>query len=210
MANLRDHLLYERVGQDADLNDNVQSLVTTIQESLSEVSAAVSVKILDRIDVATITALGWSAKYNISSWIRHEATRLSKFAAIEISGKPPLPGSTPFLLGHFLVMRDVLEALGDIAVLADVLRILVTTKQEAILAAMVDTIHWHALALSGMGAFESLQSVYGQAYISLRSARPCVLLFATALMDLCQVYPSSTTHYQRRSWSSFGGVLTFQ
>ncbi|KAK5957339.1 RNA polymerase II mediator complex subunit [Knufia fluminis] len=193
MVNLRSHLLKTQLGIVAVGNTTTQNFLAAIQRAMHEAQLNPSSAHVVQLKFEEMRDLDWSMKFEISRWIRSEAGQLSKLAMVEVPGKPPLPGSKPFTLGQFLILRDVLEALGDIAVLADVLHVLSNSKQEAILAALIDTIHCNASTLSAIGALEPLHKLYGQAYIALRGMRPCILLFTTALIDLCQHFPCQIT-----------------
>ena len=193
MTNLRDHVLKTQVSPRSSDAVVVQKFVSTIISAIYEAQMDQPSHAFMQLDLAELRAIGWSARFEISRRIRGEAGQLSRLAEIEVPGKPPLPGSRPFTLEQFLIIRHVLEALGDIAVLADVLHVLSKTKQESILAALVETVHYNASALSAIGALEPLQKLYSQAYVALRVMKPCMLLFAAALMDLCQQFPCQIT-----------------
>lgn len=193
LINLKDHLL-RSIGRDPPYSKgDVQMVKDVLKQALKDAEAASGPSKTTHLQILTSQQFDWSARFDISQWLRGEAGHLVQVTTIEVPGKPPLPGSRTFTLSQFLIMRDVLEALGDIAILADILSMLSRTKQESILAAMVDTVHCNAAALSAIGALEPLQKTYGQAYIALRGARPSLLLFATALVDLCQNFPCAIT-----------------
>ena len=193
MINLRNHLLKLQARSYAPDTITTQNSIAAILRAIHEAETHPSTQASVQLNFEEIPTLDWSAKFELSGKIRYEAEQLSKLAVIEVPGKPPLPGSRPFTLDQFLVIRNVLEALGDIAVLADVLHVLSNTKQENVLAALVDTLHCNAPAFSAIGALEQLQKLYSQAYVALRAMRPCILLFATALIDICQYFPCQIT-----------------
>lgn len=193
LVNLKNHLLRSVGKVQPHHDENVQTIKDFLKQTLQEAEQTSNTPATQRVQLLASKQLDWSVRFEISQWLRGEASYMAQLTMIEIPGKPPLPGSKTFSLSQYLVIRDVLEVLGDIAVLADVLSMLSRTKQESILAALVNTIHCNATALSAIGALDPLQKMYGQAYIALRAARPSLLLFATALVDLCQNYPCAIT-----------------
>lgn len=193
LVNLKNYLL-QGIGKNVSANDEqVRMIKSSLARALNEAEDESSAATMEHIQQLTSEKLDWSARFEIGQWLRGEVGHLAQRTMTEIPGKPPLPGSRAFRLNQFLVIRDVLEIFGDIAILADVLSILSQTTQEDILAAMVDTVHCNAAALSAIGALEPLQKIYGQAYVTLRAMRPSLLLFATSLADLCQSFPCAIT-----------------
>lgn len=193
LVNLKNHLLRSNGTSSPYSEEDVQMVKDVLKQALKDAEGAAGTPTTAHIQLLTSKQFDWSARFDISQWLRGEAGHLVEVTTIEVPGKPPLPGSKTFSLNQFLIMRDTLEVLGDIAILADILSMLSRTKQESILAAMVDTVHCNAAALSAIGALEPLQKTYGQAYIALRGARPSLLSFATALVDLCQHFPCAVT-----------------
>jgi len=193
MINLKNHLLKTLTRPCSFDASTTRNVIATVLHAIHEAQIVPSARTTVQLDLGQMQTLDWSARFEIARRVRFEAGQLSKLAVIEVPGKPPLPGSRPFTIDQFLVIRNVLEALEDIAVLADVLHVLSNTKQENILAALVDTLHRNAPAFSAIGALEPLQKLYCQAYVTLRAMRPCMLLVAAALIDLCQHFPCQIT-----------------
>lgn len=193
VINLRNHLLKSAGKIVSRQDEDLQTVKDVLRRLLQESEKTPVAMAIQSIRSLKLGGLCWSTKFEISQWLREEAGDMAQYTMIEIPGRPPLPGSKVLVLNQYLLLREVLESLGDVAVLADVVSMLSRTKQESILAALVDTIHYNAVAFSAIGALEPLQRTYGQAYITLRTARPSLLLFATSLLDLCQDYPCVIT-----------------
>ncbi|KAK5087186.1 RNA polymerase II mediator complex subunit [Lithohypha guttulata] len=193
MLHLRSHLLKRQ--QDSSFQDNgeIELIKYALKQVLHEDTSDEGAYKKTEVPLETLQRLDWADRFNLSAFLRAETASLSKLAAVEVAGRPPLPGSRQLTLRQFLVVRDTLEAMDDIALLADVLHLLSNTKQECILAAMADTVHCHAASLSAIGALEPLQKSLGRAYIVLRTVRPCILHLATALVDLCRDFPCPIT-----------------
>lgn len=192
---LKNHLL-KRTGQHSSQNSSKAAILKAEIQSVLESDSQSAQPTTHHLDMRVVQLFDWETRFELTKWLRTEALLLAELAAVEIIGKPPLPGSRLFTLNQFLIIRDAVEAAEDISTLADILHILAKTKQETILAALVDTIHCNALALSAIGALEPLQQLYGQAYLALRSTRPSILLFTTALLDLCYHYPCQLTPFR--------------
>lgn len=194
MINLKNYLL-KRTGHYSSQSLSKAATIKAETQSGLKGKRPLGQSVTEHLDLQAVQLLDWEARFELTKWLRAEAVILAELAAVEIIGKPPLPGSRLFTLDQFLVIRSVIETAEDISTLADILHILSKTKQESILAALVDTIHCNASALSAIGALESLQKLYGQAYLALRAAKPSILLFTTALLDLCYYYPCQTTPF---------------
>lgn len=192
MGHLKQYLL-SAYAQYSPEDNTLSFFITRLQKLLVSNEQESTSAFLTDAENTQLGDMDWSSKFEVCRWLRDQAIDLSKFAEMEISGKPALPGSRSLTLNQFLVIRNVLETAGDISILADVLRILSNTRQEHILACMVDAVHYHAQSLAAIGAFEALQSLYSQAYVALRATRPCMLLFVTSLLDLCLYYPCQIT-----------------
>lgn len=193
IVNLKNHLLRSIGKIQPHHDEHLRTIKNVLKRALQEAENISPPTTAQYIQLLASRQLDWSSRFEISQWLRAEASHLAQLTMFEMPGKPPLPGSKMLSLTQYLIMRDVLEALGDLAILADVVSMLSRTKQENILAALVDTVHCNAAAFSAIGALDPLQRTFGQTYITMRAMRPSLLLFATALLDLCQHYPCAIT-----------------
>ncbi|EXJ58173.1 hypothetical protein A1O7_05598 [Cladophialophora yegresii CBS 114405] len=130
--------------------------------------------------------LPWTIRTRISMWLRARALEGAK---AEQTG-PALPGSRVLNEGQFFLIRHVLESMDDEAVLADVVGILYTSKNDDLVASLVATIHFHADAFSAIGALEFLQKQMCQVYMTWRPTKPTMPLLTSTLLDLCTAIPS--------------------
>lgn len=132
----------------------------------------------------------WTMKYEIAHWLREQASifydpsvRDEKRSASGINGLNAT---------QFCRLRNCLEEIGDLAVLADVLKMVLATPSEEVRALVVDTIARHLPVLSAIGAFETLYQRACQSYLALRATRPAVLHLASSLLSLCTECPNKT------------------
>lgn len=189
-VNLRRYLL-RRINHQVEHDGDTIGLLKTITTDILEDSSHDG-----RVDcelLGQLRQLSWSCRSSVSTFLRSKALEYARTFLNEVPGKPPLPGAQVFSLRQFCVFRAFVESLEDEPVLADVLRIFATTEQESLLAALADTVSYHAESFAAIGALEALQDIYIKRYIALRVIRPNLPLFATALLDLCEQHPTRVT-----------------
>ena len=138
--------------------------------------------------VRLLPGWNWNVRLQISHWIRAFVSEKVKHR-IPAESKHPLQDAQPISNRQFLLLRSSLEILGDEAVLADVLGLCSSLDDEQLHASLVETVTRHADALSAIGALEPLRTRLCQMYMSLRSVKSTMPLFATALLELCSSFP---------------------
>ncbi|EPS26667.1 hypothetical protein PDE_01605 [Penicillium oxalicum 114-2] len=109
---------------------------------------------LDNVPQSLPTSLPWSVKAEVTQWLRRcvvEHTRVS--TCVPQSSLPTLSSQISALTpDEFYLVRDILEKLGDISILADVLNVASSSDDSIILASIADTIHCHLDVLLVIGA----------------------------------------------------------
>ena len=98
--------------------------------------------------------------------------------------------SSSFTWSQFSFIRECLEVMADESVLADVIGLCCSVNDERLQAALVETLSRHAQSFSAIGALEPLQAKLCHNYMALRNMKPTMPLLATALLDLCTLFPS--------------------
>ncbi|KAJ9665859.1 RNA polymerase II mediator complex subunit [Coniosporium apollinis] len=122
------------------------------------------------IDFVTLSKLTFSARLNLSRWLRAELldrmthsdlqttnSGAPTYELVEIEEYPEAnPGTVPFLLRltgeQFKFVRDVIEQLEDFSVLANILEVAVNSSNSAILCTIAETLADHVEVFSVMGA----------------------------------------------------------
>ena len=98
--------------------------------------------------------------------------------------------SSSLTWSQFSFLRECLEVMADESVLADVIGLCCSVSDERLQAALVETLSRHAPSFSAIGALEPLQAKLCHNYMALRNIKPTMPLLATALLDLCSLFPS--------------------
>ena len=88
---------------------------------------------------------------------------------------------------EFFVTRNILEQARDFPILADVLEATTTSADSTVLAAVADTLRFHALAFAVIGALGPICESLVSRYLELRLQRPPDRIFTSSLLELCNV-----------------------
>ncbi|ETI22853.1 hypothetical protein G647_06930 [Cladophialophora carrionii CBS 160.54] len=187
VVNLRRAIL-ERAGFDLNSEEAAfRQCIRFIEQGLAGPNSA-STSPSPSVAEPAFDSLPWTLRTRVSKWLRARALEGAK---AEQTG-PALPGSMVLNEGQFFLIRHILESMEDEAVLADVVGILSTSKNDDLVASLVATIHFHADAFSSIGALELLQKQMCQVYMTWRPTKPTMPLLTSTLLDLCTAFPSKT------------------
>ena len=186
LVNQRNALL-ARAGFDADAEraafDRLREL---LEQRLKSPEEGVSPDLTE-----LLSGWKWNVRLQLSFWLR--AFVSEKVKQISARSKHPLQDAQPISPRQFALLRSSLEILGNEAVLADILGICSAVNDEQLQASTVETVTNHADTFSAIGALEALLTRSCQIYMSLRSVKSTMPLFATALLDLCSTFPTKST-----------------
>lgn len=133
--------------------------------------------------------LTWTVKCEISSWLRDFVQAQCK---LDKDTTQPLGPRHRFRAADLSYVRDILEKMGDLAVLADILGFAANVPEENLLASVVDTIIRHAETLSAIGAFNDLQEKVCRLYLALRPSNLPMTTLATSMLVMLERYPTKT------------------
>ncbi|KAJ5594457.1 Mediator complex subunit Med12 [Penicillium hispanicum] len=158
VANLR-NILLARLGlsrsDEAMVIANVKELVSRRLPAIFDMS------IHAEESISTLPMnLSWAVKAEIGQWLRGvvaEHVRDAKCSTAQVS----LPGDfvksvSALTPDEFYTIRDILETLSDISILADVLRCASSSDDSIVLASVADTTNCHFESLSVIGAATDL------------------------------------------------------
>lgn len=185
--NLRNSLL-SRAGFDIEREvQSTQRLQATIRTVLQQVDSNETYVYSPQRLTTILKDWNWRVRSALAHHLRgFVVAKVKQQTALRQRGGPPQKEFS-ITLRHFEFVRTCLEALGDEAVLADIVGLCSQTYDEALQAALANTLYRHAGPFSAIGALESLQARLCQNYRNLRNVT--MPLFATALLDLCTAYP---------------------
>jgi hypothetical protein len=180
--------ILERAGFDPSSEDaTFRQCILFVEQRLADPNS-VSKSQVPSVTEPSFALLPWTIRTRISLWLRARALEGAK---AEQTG-PALPGSRILNEEQFFLIRHVLESMDDEAVLADVVGILSSSKNDDLVASLVATIHFHADAFSSIGALELLQKQMCHVYMTWRPTKPTMPLLTSTLLDLCTAFPSKT------------------
>ncbi|RMD40578.1 hypothetical protein DV735_g4566, partial [Chaetothyriales sp. CBS 134920] len=189
IVNLRNAFL-DRAGHNLALEmEVVQKIIGELQHALCDSSPPDRVEAVRQQSIKSLlTGWNWRVRNHISHWLRALVTETLK---TKMSKKDQQSPSQSLEQKQFLLVRTALETLGDTPVLADVVGLFSSLNGgEQVQASLAETISRHADAFSAIGALEPLQDRLAQVYMSMRTVKSTVPLFATALFELCTDYPT--------------------
>ena len=185
VVSLRNSIL-ERAGLDSNSEEVVfGQCIRFIEQRLADLCSITNPR-ASTLTEPSFVSFPWTLRTRISTWVRTRALEGAK----TVQNTLALPGSKILNEEQFFLIRHVLEAMDDEAVLADVVGILSTSPNDDLLASLVATIHFHADAFSSIGALEVLQKQLCQIYMSWRPTKPTMRLFTSTLLDLCTSFPA--------------------
>ena len=141
------------------------------------------------LEVPAWGSLSWTIKCEIATWLQGLIR-----AQGEIYKDLTQPQTSTDLFGQddFCTIRGILESMGDLAILADVLDLVTRVPRESLLASVADTLDRHADAFSAIGAFTDLQEKLCTSYLALRSSKLPLTTFVSSLMGLNERHPTKT------------------
>lgn len=189
--NMRNAML-ARAGLNLEKEVSEDNLVLEkLQHGLAQLSSTPgSVTPFDTDLARELSKRNWIFRSRVSTFLRGlvvDAVRK------QVSIDPTRALQLPTLdYSYFNFIRHCLEAVEDIAVLADVVGLCCCFDEEQLQATLVETISRHAQVFSAIGALEPLRTKLYQIYMQLRNIKPTMPLFATALLDLCLRYPAKS------------------
>lgn len=188
--NLRNSVL-SRAGFDANMEDRlVQDCKEAIMQELRRLRSATQRSSTEEVlPHPAFSRLSWTVRSAISTWLRSHVAEAVAASAPSADAHAILTSHMMINCEQFHYIRHVLESLEDDAVLADVVGILTSTRDEELLSSLVATIQYHADAFSALGALKPLQRQICQIYMSWRAVRPTMPHLSSALLALCTSFP---------------------
>jgi mediator of RNA polymerase II transcription subunit 12, fungi type len=136
------------------------------------------------------SGLSWSARFEIGDFLRrHLFTLGTRKGPITKQSRPASP-VIAITDAEFRFARSICEEIGDLSVLADIVKFCTISEDEKLLASIADTVHFHLDAFSALGVFEDLHSRLFQAYSPIRATSGLPREFIVSLISLGSVVSS--------------------
>ena len=133
------------------------------------------------LSVPPWSSLSWSVKCDTSALLL-DFVKLR--CDVDKDSLQTLRPQNRFTAEEFFIVREILEKMDDLTVLADVLGFATKVPQESLLASVVDTIARHADTLSAIGAFSDLQEKSCRTYLALRPSKLSMATLATSMLGM--------------------------
>ena len=143
----------------------------------------------DRLPEPLFLLFPWTLRSGLSMWLRKYVVDAVESSFPSADADANLTSLRMINCEQFCFIRYVLELIEDHAILADVVNILTSTRDENLMASLVTTIHHHADSFSAIGALHILQARICQIYMSWRPLKSSMPLLTLALLDLCTTFP---------------------
>ncbi|KAI9701690.1 MAG: RNA polymerase II mediator complex subunit [Bogoriella megaspora] len=139
-------------------------------------------------NVISVPSLSISTKFEISGLLRRRLAQHLKandLAKLKAKADEPVKSEDISALSNeeFCASRDLLEECCDLAVIADILDISLSSNDEEVLASATDTLNYHAKSFAAIGALEPLSDALLDQYYALRTRRPTSRCWLIALRD---------------------------
>jgi mediator of RNA polymerase II transcription subunit 12 len=133
--------------------------------------------------------LSSTIRLELSVWLRQQVAEnvemVEQVSSKHTSSEEDTPVST-ISVSDFYAIRSYIEDVGDISILADIVGIVSTSMDYAVLAALADTLHYHYKSLSAIGALKPLFQKVISRYTSLRNLRFPDREYVLSLLDLAR------------------------
>lgn len=130
-----------------------------------------------------------SLRYELSRWLRQETESASQL--VPVCSKDCEEDLTELRIStisarQLIFIRTALEQLGDLAVLADVLAITVTSNETTVLCAIADTLNLHSRTFAAIGALRPLFKQLTERYGQVRATQPLERPLVFSIYDLAR------------------------
>jgi len=165
-------LMLARLARNADENAAIEAVIGEFEDAVLKMETG------GVIPALSLDQLSMSGRFSVAQAI---ATKLSA------RGKE---GSVA--LGPFLLARQVIECIGDLASLAELIFGVSASDNAALLATAVDTINLHAETFAAQSNLQPLLDALVEQYMTLRSQQPLDRSFILGLTAMAQRVPDKT------------------
>lgn len=163
-----------------ETQESIQQHIPNLFDMASLVDNPPEIKIAD---------LSSTIRLELSVWLRQQVAEnvemIEQATSKHSSCEEDVPVST-ISPSDFYAIRSYIEDFGDISILADIVGIVSTSTDYNVLAALVDTLHYHYKSLNAIGAFKPLLHKVTSRYTALRNLRFPSREYVLSLLDLAR------------------------
>ena len=142
--------------------------------------------------VSDFSGLSWSVRHELGLFLKQH-TASSKASSNgsrtkDVGQALPVSAITDV---EFCRIRSICEDLGDLSVLADIMKLCTTSNDEKVLASVTDTVNFHLDAFSALEVVEDLHPQLFRAYLAMRTSTALPRQFIVSLISLGSIIPSN-------------------
>ncbi|PGH28586.1 hypothetical protein GX50_08679 [[Emmonsia] crescens] len=191
--NLRNTLL-SRTGFSVALEgDIIQRIKASVRRRLPNVFPKLPAdRDAEMTDDVNLASLSWTVRSEIGNWIRdqvasHVKDSLKSAMDPDFASEVKTSALTP---QEFFEVRYILECLGDLSMLADVLKYASGSDSVTVLASAVDTLNYHLDSFTAIGATSDLFKSFTGAYARIGKTELSVQDLIASLLDVAIKLPA--------------------
>jgi mediator of RNA polymerase II transcription subunit 12, fungi type len=141
--------------------------------------------------VPSFSDLSWSLRSEIASFLKQQ---IAVFRALghepTTCGSSQAESANHLTNTEFCVVRSILEGLGDVPGMVEILNLCISSEDEMLLSSITDTVNFQLDAFSALGQLTALHEQLFQTYISMRSSSGLPRQFVVSLISLSSLVPS--------------------
>ncbi|KAA8614911.1 Med12 multi-domain protein [Pyrenophora tritici-repentis] len=127
-----------------------------------------------RLNESELDKLSSTVKLELGIWLRQHVAQYAEVNQHVPTKDPSVEETAAVSLLtplDFHVVRSYLERFGDLAILADIVGIAISSLDPGVLAAAADTLNYHSKSFRAIGAFDPLYTRIAARYLALRTVR---------------------------------------
>jgi mediator of RNA polymerase II transcription subunit 12, fungi type len=150
---------------------------------------SVSLASKDEHKITQLQRLSRTVKSGIGLWLReHVASHLVQGAPLGPKNWRDLThtevGISALTPSQFMLIRQVLEAIDDYSILADITKIASSSDNSIVLASIADTIHYNSETFSAIGAAKHCFGLLLERHNALKPRRPAEKFLIVSMIEL--------------------------
>lgn len=137
------------------------------------------------------TKLSWSLRFETAHFLQHHIASFTSSSGRSTSKGNGQGALVSLTLNEFCMIRRILEDLGELAILADIILLCTKCDDEKLLASVADTVSFHLDDFSALGVLADLHQRIFQAYSTVRANGGLPRQYLVSLISLGSVVPSN-------------------
>ncbi|KAI2352458.1 RNA polymerase II mediator complex subunit [Ophidiomyces ophidiicola] len=140
------------------------------------------------------THISWTIKSEIGHWLREHviSCRKSSLRILPDNDTPSAVEISALTIAQFFKIRDVIESLGDLSLLADILRYATSSDEVPVLISIADTLNYHTDSFKAIGAFVDIFRGILTTYSCIGKSDHLTLELISSLLEIGIKLPTET------------------